>query len=187
MISSSQIKNGTAIIFKNDPWVVIEFQHVNPGKGSAFVRTRIKNLKSNKVVENTFKANEKLEEAQLNYRKMQFLYCDDTNCNFMDNNTYDQFEISRDLVEDKIKYLQEGANVYIVFVEGKPVNINLPKKMEYKVTEAPPGVKGDSASSPTKTITLENGLKIFAPLFIKEGEIVRVNTETGEYVERVNK
>lgn len=187
MISPSEFKNGTAIKFKEETWVIVDFQHVNPGKGSSFVRTRLKNLKSNKVVEHTFKVVEKVEEADVSYKHMQFLYADDSTCNFMDNNTYEQVSIDKELIGDKAKYLLEGSEVDVVFVAESPVNINLPKKMDYKVTEAPDGVKGDSATNATKTVVLENGLNVFVPLFIKEGETIRINTETGDYVERVNK
>lgn len=169
----------------NDLFVVVEFQHVNPGKGAAFVRTRMKSLGTGKVIEVTYKTSESVDIVQVQFQTMQYLYKSGENYAFMDMNTYEQIEMNGDLIGDEGKYLKEGIDVVIGLYEGRPVSIQLPKKIKYKVIEAPPAVRGDSASgNVTKEITLDNGLKIQAPIFIKEGEEILVNTETGEYSAR---
>jgi elongation factor P len=185
MISPSEIKNGTAIMLQNDPWIVVEFQHINPGKGSAFVRTRLKNLKTAKVLEHTFKVSEKIEEANVNFKRLNYLYKDEENFYFMDED-YEQLFLSKDIVAKREDFLIEEARVDGVFLEGNLIEINLPKKMVFAVIEAPPGIKGDSATSANKFVTIETGAKVAVPLFIKEGDKIKVNTETGSYDERVN-
>ncbi len=185
MASTQDIKKGVVILFKNEPHLVVEFEHIMPGKGSAFVRTRLKNLKTSKVLENTFKVGEKIDLVDLEKRKVQYLYTSGDKFAFMDNTTYEQFEIGRETIAGFEPYLKEGLEIILLFSDGVPVTVEFPKKVSYKVVEAEPGVRGDTASGRvTKEITLENGLKIRAPLFIKEGDTVVINTETGEYVER---
>jgi elongation factor P len=185
MASTQDIKRGVVISWKNEPHLVTEFEHIMPGKGSAFVRTKLKNLKSGKVLENTFKVGEKVDVVDLEKRKVQYLYASGDKFAFMDNNTYEQFELSIDVLAGFEKYLKEGLEVVLLFSDGMPITCEFPKKVSYKVTEAEPGVKGDTASGRvTKEVTMENGLKIRAPLFIKEGDTVIINTETGEYAER---
>ncbi len=185
MASTQDIKRGVVILWKNEPHLVTEFEHIMPGKGSAFVRTKLKNLKTGKVLENTFKVGEKIDVVDLEKRKVQYLYASGDKFAFMDNNTYEQFELGVDVLAGFEKYLKEGLEVVLLFSDGTPITCEFPKKVSYKVTEAEPGVKGDTASGRvTKEVTMENGLKIRAPLFIKEGDTVVVNTETGEYAER---
>lgn len=185
MASTSDIRKGIVIRQSNDLFVVVEFQHVNPGKGAAFVRTRMKSLSTGKVVEVTYKTSESVNIVQVDFRTMQFLYKDGDNFAFMNMETYEQIEINGDLIGDDAKYLKEGLDVVVGLYEDRPVNIQIPKKIKYKVVEAPPAVRGDSATgNVTKEITLDNGLKVQAPIFIKEGEEVFVNTETGEYSAR---
>ncbi len=185
MSTTSDIKKGVVIKFKDEPHLVVEFQHVNPGKGSAFVRTKLKNIKTGKVFENTYKSGESVEILDMAKRKMQYLYKQDNAYCFMDMQSFEQVNVDKEMVMDKGEYLKEGQEAAILMLEDSPVGIELPKKITYKVTEAAPAVKGDTAGgNVTKEVVLENGLKIRAPLFIKEGDEVVVNTETGEYVER---
>ena len=185
MASTSEIRKGVVIRHQNDLFVVVEFQHVNPGKGAAFVRTRMKSLASGKVIEITYKTVESVDIVSVDFSTMQFLYKTGDNFAFMNMQSYEQIEMNGDLIGDEAKYLKEGLEVIVGIYENRPVSIQLPKKVQYKVVEAPPAVKGDSASgNVTKEIVLENGLHIAAPIFIKEGEEILVNTETGEYSAR---
>lgn len=185
MSTTSDIRKGIVIRHQNNLYVVVEFQHVNPGKGAAFTRTRMKDLASGKVIEVTYKSGETVDVVSVNFQTMQYLYQTGDNYAFMNMTTYEQIEMNADLIGDDAKYLKEGIEVIVGLYEDRPVSIQLPKKIKYKVREAPPAVKGDSAGgNVTKEITLDNGLKIQAPIFIKEGEEVLVNTETGEYSER---
>ncbi|MFZ5363939.1 MAG: elongation factor P [Patescibacteria group bacterium] len=185
MASTQDIKRGVVILWKNDPHLVTEFEHIMPGKGSAFVRTKLKNLKTGKVLENTFKVGEKIDLVDLEKRRVQYLYASGDKFAVMDNSTYEQFELGVEVLAGFEKYLKEGLEIILLFSDGTPITCEFPKKVSYKVTEAEPGVKGDTASGRvTKEVTLETGLKIRAPLFIKEGDLVIINTETGEYAER---
>ncbi|MEK7094660.1 MAG: elongation factor P [Patescibacteria group bacterium] len=187
MASVSEIKKGMVIRWKGDLWAIGEFQHVSPGKGSAFTRIRLKNLANGKTVENTFKATESLEFADVVRRNMSFLFSDTIAHTFMDTNTYEQVAASRDAVGDDGKYLKEGVEVIISLHEDAPVAIELPKKIEYTIVQTEPAVKGDTASGNVqKDATLDNGLVVRVPIFLKEGDRIMVNTGTGEYVERVN-
>lgn len=181
----SDIQKGTYLKFKQGIWVVTDFQHVFPGKGNAFVRTKLKNLESGKALEHTFKVVETVEKANVEHSDAQYLYNDGTNYVFMDNESYEQFEIAADVIEDITKYLVDGQEVLIVKLDGQPLTISLPKKIQLKVVEAPPGVKGDSTSGATKMVELETGVKLSVPLFIKENDVIVINTESGDYVERV--
>lgn len=187
MASTSDIRKGVVIRYQNDLFVVVEFQHVNPGKGSAFVRTKMKNLSNGMVIENTFKTGDSIDIVQINYQTMQYLYQNGEVYSFMDMESYEQVDMDKDLIGDGTQYLKEGLNVVVGMYEGNPVSIQIPKKVKYTVIEAPPAVKGNTASgNVTKEITLGNGLVVKAPIFIKEGEEILVNTETGEYSERAN-
>jgi elongation factor P len=187
MSSTSDVRKGVVIRQANDLFVVVEFQHVNPGKGAAFVRARMKSLSSGKVLEVTYKTSESVDIVQVDFRTMQYLYKSGDNFAFMNMESYEQIEMNGDLVGDEAKYLKEGLDVVVGLYEDRPVSIELPKKIKYKVAEAPPAVRGDSATgNVTKEITLDNGLKVQAPIFIKEGEEVLINTETGDYSARAN-
>jgi elongation factor P len=184
-VTTSDIRKGAVIRHNNNLYAVVEFQHVNPGKGAAFTRTRMKELGSGKVIEITYKSGEEIDIVSVQFQTMQFLYKTGDNYAFMNNASFEQIEMNGDLVGEEAKYLKEGIDVVIGMYEEMPVAIELPKKIKYKVTEAPPAVKGDSAGgNVTKEITLDNGLKVQAPIFIKEGEEILVNTETGEYSAR---
>lgn len=187
MASPNEIRKGVVIRHNGDLYLVVDFQHVNPGKGSAFVRTRMKNLANSKVIEITYKTNETVDTVSVQYQNMQFLYHNNERYSFMNMDTYEQIDLDGDLIGEQAKYLKEGLDVVVGLHEGLPVSIQLPKKVKYTVAEAPPAVRGDSAAgNVTKDIVLDNGLTIKAPIFIKQGEEILVNIETGEYSERVN-
>ena len=185
MASPSEIKKGIVILQNNDPWVVTEFQHINPGKGAAFVRTRIKNLKNGRTLEMTYKVSESIDIVEVEYRNMQYLYHDATGYTFMDSGTYEQFTMAEDVVGDQGQYLKEGMEVTLTMYEGQPIALQLPRKMTFKIVETAPAVKGDTASgNVTKEAKVDAGFIIHVPIFVQEGEEVIVNTDTGEYVER---
>jgi len=185
-LDTSDFKNGLKIDIDGSPYIIINFQHVKPGKGGAFVRSKIKNLLNGKIVERTFRAGEKFQEAPVEQRMMQYLYNDGESCIFMDSKTYDQIPIGDDVIGENAKFLLENADVEVLFWKDNPVNIELPSFIEVVITKSDPGVKGDTSSGATKPATLETGAVIQVPLFLKEGEKVRVDTRTGEYCERVN-
>ena len=186
-MTTSDFTKGLPIKYNNETYIIVGYQFVNPGKGSAFTRTKIKNAKTQKVIEVTFKSNEQIEEANVEYRKCQYLYNDGRDFYFMDNASFEQISIPANNISDMSDYLMDGSEVTIVYIDGNPFTVQLPPKMDFKVIEAPPGEKGDTATGGTKHVTIQTKAKIAAPLFIKEGDIIRVNTDTGEYVERVNK
>ena len=185
-MNATEIKKGKAIIQKNEPHMVVEANFVFPGKGQAFVKTKLKNLKTGNVVEHVFKSNVQVEEADVQFRKVSFLYSDDENFYFMDQATYEQQQVPSDVVADRKKFMQEGQIYKGMFLDEFIFDIELPPKMVFEVVEAPPGVKGDSSAHVTKKVKVETGAIVSVPLFIKKGEKIRVNTDTGEYVERVN-
>ena len=184
MISSNDLKNGIAIEYDGDLLEVIYFQHVKPGKGPAFVRTKLKNLMNGAIFEKTFRSSEKFEQAILETKKMQFLYKDE-HYNFMDNSTYEQISLDEVQVESKKNYLMENMEVSIVFFKGNAISIELPTFIEAKVTNTEPGIKGDTVSSSFKPAEIETGAKVSVPLFIENGNIIRVDTRTGDYITRV--
>lgn len=184
MLSINDLKIGSKIIFQGAPYEVIYTEHSKLGRGGGILRTKIRNLISGATQEKTFAGAEKLEPAELETRQAQFLYSDATNCYFMDQGTFEQFEITLNQVGEKIKFLKEGENVDILYFEGSAINISLPIKIKFKVTYTEPGFKGNTASTVQKPATIENGTKINVPLFIKEGNDIIVDTRTGQYVER---
>ena len=175
-----------AIKHNGEVWIVTEFQHVNPGNWRAFIRTRLKQLKSGKVVDVTFRTNDPIEELRLEEKEMQFLYGTGDELYLMDSETYDQINVSKELLGDQGKFLKENFTVKVQFLEGHPVSATLPMFIELKVTSAPPGVKGDTVSNLQKAVTLETGTEIQAPLFIKEGDVLKIDTRDGRYIERVS-
>jgi len=185
-VDTSQFRNGLKIELDGEPFVMTYFQHVKPGKGGAFVRTKVKNLKSGRVLDRTFRSGEKVDEADVEEKTMQYLYADGDSLIFMDNQTYDQIPFSREQVGDGIQFLKENLEVQVVFWRGQPITLDLPQFIEAVITQTDPGMKGDTASGATKPATLETGATVNVPLFLKEGETVRVDTRSGEYIERVN-
>ncbi len=186
-MTTSNFKKGLAIKYNRETYILVDYQFVNPGKGSAFTRAKMKNVKSGKVIEVTFKSGEQIEEANMEYRKCQYMYTDGTDFHFMDNTSYEQFAVAGGMIGDMGQFMMDGGEVTVVFVDNQPASVQLPPKMDFAVTEAPPGEKGDTATGGTKLVTIETGAKVAVPLFIKEGDRIRVNTETGEYVERVTR
>ena len=185
-VDTSGLRNGLKIELDGEPFVMTYFQHVKPGKGGAFVRTKIKNLRTGRVLEKTFRSGEKVEEAEVEEKKMQYLYQDGEGYVFMDTESYDQIPFTAEQIGDGVKYLKENLDVDVVFWKGKPITVELPSFVIAAVAECNPGLKGDTASGATKPATLETGAVVQVPLFIKEGENIRVDTRTGEYVERAN-
>ena len=185
-IDTSQFRNGLKLEINSEPCVMTYFQHVKPGKGGAFVRTKLKNLRTGRVLEKTFRSGEKVDEAEVEENSMQFLYQDGEQYIFMDSQSFDQVPLTAEQLGDANKFLKENLEVDILFWKGNPINIELPSFVEASVTKCDPGVKGDTASGATKPATIETGAVINVPLFIKEGEVIRVDTRSGEYVERVN-
>ncbi len=185
-IDTSRFKNGLKILLDGEPFTITYFQHVKPGKGGAFVRTKIKNLLTGKVLDRTFRSGEKVEEADIEEKKMQYLYQDGEDLVFMDTVSYDQTPMSHMVVGDSRKFLQENEVVQVLFWRGSPVNIELPPFIVAVVSQCDPGLRGDTASNVTKPATIETGAVVQVPLFIKEGEKIRIDTRTGEYSERVN-
>ena len=185
-IDTSRFRNGLKIELDGSPFVITYFQHVKPGKGGAFVRTKVKNLLTGKVLDRTFRSGEKVQEADVEERTMQYLYLDGEDRVFMDNTTYDQTPISNEVLGDARTYLKENTDVSVLFWRGEPVNIDLPPFIEVAVSECEPGIRGDTASNVTKPATIETGATVQVPLFIKQGDTIRIDTRTREYSERVN-
>lgn len=182
---TSDFKKGLPIKYNGETFILVGYQFVNPGKGTAFTRAKIKNIKTHKVMEVTFKSGEHIDEADVQYKRCQYMYTDGTDYNFMDNTNYEQFALPAEMVGEQADYMMENGEVTLTFVDNAPISVQLPPKMDFKVTDSPPGEKGDTATGGTKQVTIETGAKVNAPLFIKEGDVIRVNTDTGEYVERV--
>jgi elongation factor P len=184
MLTISEIKIGKNIIFNEDPYKVLYTEHSKMGRAGAVLRTKLKNLITGAILERTFQGAEKVDEADINSSKAQYLYQEGNNYCFMDSENYDQFSLSKEVLSDATNYLVEGTEVSVLNFNGSPINVEIPIKVKLRVVEAPPGIKGDSVSSGGKLVTLETGLKINAPLFVKEGDALIINTERGEYVSR---
>ena len=185
-ISLNALKVNDTIKVDNQPFIVISAQHAHVGRGGATLKVKMKNLISGAILERTFQGNDKIEEADIKRKKATFLYKNEQGAFFMDTETYEQFQLDKESLTDQLNYLKEGSEIDVLTFEDKPINIEIPKKVELKVISAPPGIRGDTAQgSVTKSVTLETGLTINTPIFIKEGDVIRINTEKGEYVERV--
>lgn len=185
MVSTSDFKKGRKILFQNEPYMVIDFVHVKPGKGGAFVRTKMKNLLTGLIKEETFRSGEKFEDPGLEYKEMQYLYNEDTHYNFMDLETYDQISLNKEQVESTFDFLKEQETYTIVYFQGKAVSVNPPMFINLKVVETPPGERGNTAQGgATKPATMETGLVLQVPLFIKEDDVLKIDTRTVEYIER---
>lgn len=184
MLGISEIKSGKKIIYNGDPYAVLYHEHSKTGRAGAVLRTKIKNLKTGAVMEKTFQGADKLQEAEMSKSKAQYLYHEEDNYYFMDTETFDQFPLSKSVLGNITQYLIEGTEVIILNFNGMPINAEAPIKVTLKVIDAPPGIKGDTSSGGDKVVTLETGLKITAPLFVKEGDSVIINTEKGTYVSR---
>jgi len=185
MLNLNEIKTGKYIVFNEEPYVVLYHEHSKTGRAGAVLRTKMKNLLSGVVIEKTFQGADKIREADISKSKAQYLYQEGKGYFFMDNATFDQFNLSREVLGDMPFYLVEGMEVIILNFNNNPINVEIPVKVKLKVMEAPPGIKGDTVSTGGKIVTLETGLQVSAPLFINEGDEIIVNTEKNEYVSRV--
>ena len=185
MISTNQFKNGTHLEVDGTVFKVVEFQHVKPGKGGAFVRTKLKRVQDGAVLDKTFRAGEKFRPIRTETRKMQFLYADGTDAHFMDLQSYDQLTIPEDSVQQSLRWITPSEEVDVLYVDEKPADVQVPSAVELTVSETEPGVKGDTASGGgDKPATLESGVTVRVPLFVNVGDRVRVDTRSGEYVSR---
>ena len=185
MANTSDFRNGFIMNMSGEYWQIVEFQHVKPGKGGAFVRTKIKNLITGQVKENTFRAGERVEEVRVEKRSYQYLYTNGDMYYMMDKNTYDQIPLEESMFKDLMGYLKENMDVDI-FMDGEtPLLVEIPNFVELTVKETEPGVRGDTAQGAAKAATMETGLVVQVPLFINEGDVIRVDTRTGKYVTRV--
>jgi elongation factor P len=184
-VDTSQFRNGLKIELDGEPFTMIFFQHVKPGKGGAFVRTKVKNLKTGRVLDRTFRAGERVDEADVDERTMTYVYQEGDNLVFMDTTSFEQIPFTPEQVGDAKKFLKENLEVSVVFWRNRPIGVELPSFIEASVTQCDPGMKGDTASGATKPATIETGAVLQVPLFIKEGDVLRVDTRSGEYVERV--
>jgi elongation factor P len=184
MLSLNEIKIGKVLQITNDPYVVVKADHHKMGRGGAVLKTKLKNLLNGNMIEKTWQGNDKADEAQVEKKKADYLYKDETFAYFMDNETFEQFSIPLDQLGEQDKFLKENTEVNVLYFQDSPMSVTLPIKIELKVVSAPPGVKGNSVSNTLKLVELETGAKINVPMFIEEGDVIRINTETGEYTER---
>lgn len=185
MISTNDFRNGITIEMDNALYTIVEFLHVKPGKGNAFVRSKLKNIKTGYTLEKTFRAGEKLALAHIEKREMQFLYKQDTDFVFMDNKTYDQIHLTEDMVGDNKLWIKDSSNVYILLHDETPIGIEVPNFIDLKIVHTEPGFKGDTATGASKPATLETGAVVQVPLFVDNEETIQVDTRTGTYLRRV--
>jgi elongation factor P len=183
-VNTNQFKNGMHIELDGEPWRIVEFQHVKPGKGGAFVRTKLKALGSGAVVDRTFRAGEKFSRVHTEVKSVQFLYDDGSEVHFMDSETYEQFALAHGDVEDELPFMQPNATVQVLAVDGKPSSVQLPASVELAVVETEPGVKGDTVSNVTKPATLETGAVVQVPLFVNIGDRLKVDPRERRYISR---
>jgi elongation factor P len=184
--STAQFRKNLKIEIDGEPFTIVDFQHVKPGKGGAFVRTKMKSLITGNVLDKTFRSGEKVDVPDLEEKKMSFLYQDETGYFFMDTQTYDQMTLTDDQMEEALGYLKENVEVEVLLHNGKAIGIELPMFLNLKIVETDPGLKGNTASGGSKPAKLETGVTIQVPLFVSTGEVVKVDTRTGNYIERVS-
>lgn len=184
MISTNDFKTGLTVEVDGDVFSVVDFQHVKPGKGSAFVRCKLKNVRTGAVVERTFNAGEKLPRAHVDRREMQYLYNDGEAYNLMDNQNYEQMSITKEQLGDSVKFLKENTNIYVLLYQSSIIGVEIPNFVELEVVETAPGIKGDTASGGSKPATLETGAVVQVPFFIEVGDILQIDTRTGNYLKR---
>ena len=184
MISTNEFKTNVTVTIDGDAWQVVEFQHVKPGKGAAFVRAKMRNLCTGAVVERTFNAGERMPKARIDRREMQYLYESDGMYVFMDNETYEQTELSKETLGTALNLLKENMDVKIMIYEGRVLGVDLPNTVELTVVETEPGIKGDTATGGSKNATMDTGYVVKVPLFINEGDVLAIETRTGDYISR---
>ena len=183
---TNDFRNGLKIEIEGKPYIIVTFQHVNPGKGSAFVKTRIRNLETGHTIERTFKAGvETVDVPDLEEKEMEYTYKDQDGFNFMDQTTFESIHLRAEQVGDSVNFLQEGIKIHILYYNGRPISIDLPNFVNLKVTQTDPGMRGDTATGGSKKAIMETGLQVNVPLFINEGEVLKIDTRTSEYIERV--
>ena len=185
MYGTNEFRKGLKIEIDNHPYIMVEFQFVKPGKGQAFSRVKLKSLLNGNVIDRTYKSAEKVKKADISEQEMQFLYSTDDVFHFMDNSTYEQIEMRKDLIEGAWKWLQENMVVNILVYKGSPISITVPNFTILEITHCEPGIKGDTATSTSKPATLSTGAEVQVPLFVNQNEKIRIDTRTGTYVERV--
>jgi len=185
MVSTNDMRPGQSILIDNTLFLILEYQHVKPGKGKAFVKTKLRNLNDGGVVDKTFRADENVEQAFIDKQTFQFLYKEGSNFIFMNKDTYDQIKLGEDIIQDRYLLMIENQDITIQMYNNNPIDILLPTTVHLKVIKAEPAVKGDSVTSTNKIITCETGLEISVPLFIKEGEVIKVDTKNSSYITRV--
>lgn len=185
LASTAEFRKGLRVIVDNEPFVIVEFQHVKPGKGGAFVRTRIKSLITGNVLDRTYRSGDKLELPELEEKEMQFLYKEGDKYYFMDINTYDQLFINEEQLDDTKNYLKDGLVIEVLMYQGKTIGVEMQNFVSLMITSTEPGAKGDTAQNATKPALLETGFTIQVPLFVEEGDMVKIDTRTGDYIERV--
>jgi elongation factor P len=184
VVSTAEFKKGLRIVFDGQPYQIVDFQHVKPGKGGAFVRTKLKHMRQGRVIDNTFRAGEKVGLVDFEEKHMQFLYRDDR-YHFMDTETYEQVSLSADEVGEAREYLRENTEVDVLYIDDRPTAVELPNFVELTIAQTDPGLRGDTAQGGTKPATLETGAVVQVPLFLNEGDMVKIDTRTGEYLGRV--
>ena len=184
MISTNEFKTNVTVTIDGDPWQVVEFQHVKPGKGAAFVRAKMRNMSTGAVVERTFNAGERMPKARIERRAMQYLYESDGMYVFMDNETYEQTELSKETLGSALNFLQENMDVKIMSYENRVLGVDLPNTVNLTVVETEPGIKGDTATGGSKNATMNTGYVVKVPLFINEGDVLAIDTRTGDYISR---
>lgn len=182
---TTDMRNGLKLAMDGKPYIIVSFQHVNPGKGSAFVKTKLKNLETGQVMERTFKSGvDTVDKPDMEEKEMEYNYSDMDGYNFMDQETFEMVHLTHDQVGDAKDYLQENIKVFVLYYNNKPISLDLPNFVHLKVIETDPGLKGDTAAGGSKKAKMETGLQVNVPLFISEGEILKIDTRTGEYSER---
>ena len=186
MYSTQDFRNGLKIEYEGDPYVIVEFQHVKPGKGGAFVRTKIKNLITGRVLDPTFKSGDKVGKPDIEEKDMQFLYMDGEHYVFMDTSSYEQMPLDGESLSDAANWLKENVTCSILFWNGRPIGVQLPNFVTLKIVECEPGLRGDTVQGATKPAKLESGAQVNVPLFVNEGDLVKIDTRIGQYVERVS-
>lgn len=185
MINVTDLRKGTTFQMDGELWKVLEYQHHKPGRGNAYIRTKLRNLRSGATIERTFLSGDRVDDVRLDHRTVQYLYHDDHFYHFMDVETFEQPVLSAKALGDAVNYLKENLTIDLIMYEGEPLDVELPVTVDLEVVESEPGLRGDTATGATKLATLESGLKVQVPLFVNVGDVVRVDTRTGQYLTRV--
>lgn len=184
-VSTSEFRNGLKIEIDSEPFAIVEFQHVKPGKGGAFVRTKLKSLKTGNVIDRTYRSGEKVDIPDLEEKKMQYLYAADKDRYFMDTATYEQISLDEKQLGDSVQYLKENMEIKVLYHRGAPISIEVPMFVELKIVKTDPGIRGDTATGGSKPATLETGAVVKVPLYLNEGDVIKIDTRTGAFIERV--